>query len=266
MKKYILIITCFFAAVALHAQSVSVSFHIVWNASDEVPLVACAGDSVPFLEVTYANLSDSALYIPSLGRSNAEDRYPSMAITSFISPTQTIDELVASYHHANKSEKTISVDVSELFCLHVDDLAEDWSWQINCIHSYLELKRAAMHPEAHSAECKGDSPSPTCACVCERACHNRSPKQGAANFNVGSFSQELVFLKPHSTVTCTFDLMGFWHVGGAYEFCMEQDASSPQTIMRFADAIHLPEQINGFSLYQGQFLTEEAQAFLYLRP
>ena len=69
------------------------------------------------------------------------------------------------------------------------------------------------------------------------------------------YSSQFVFLNPRDTFEQEINLIGFYLLGGSYEFMIMDNLSPDYVLGKDGQKIELPEVVNGYRLYRKEFIT-----------
>lgn len=252
MKKGLLLIIVLFSSLQICAQCISVNLSIHWKKGENLFSVNEDSIYIPYLDVTYQNLSDKEFYFLRVAQNrNGFLPIPLTPSTSkrVIPPDKLIEyddysqgqyaiKLICSPFFASALE--IALDTIDINEEHEMDVINDVIFHI---HDYLSKQKKGQIIDKKWIYLSSDI----------------TPEKILNEFN-----DKFVFLKPGETYVDTFNLIAFKLVKGTFTFYVDSYLKSyvyvsaarnkGQSIFTY-DEIPLPLKVGDYKLYSDSIAT-----------
>ncbi len=249
------------------AQSVSINFSIEWRHENCYMPIACESDSIPILVIEYINLTDTSFYFQQVGNTSDCD-FPRFPVDGIYSSPNTqcrnIYDLAINIKDKHKN-RIFSVMISSLFS--ISEMHQQHSSPNDDISLVYNLLRklndcGSLFDDGYNWA-NGDLSYEKVLFYEKHS--NAKPNNSLFRYAIDNmvlldkYHKNLVFLRPNTTEYRYYNLIGFWYTGGCYTFRLPPNYKSPNFVYGWAsvEKIKLPSNINGFSLYNGSFQTNE---------
>lgn len=277
MKRIVLINILFImASVSGKAQGLALELSLNWKKAevkfDLPPLKPDTTVYVPHLKLIYRNLTERRIYTKKLFQSNKI--YPPVRLSSLINTEMDMAELAKL--HFNYQEKFYNVEITdgwEVLKPGTDTSVEreldninDELWQI---HAVLETQQAlnklgiqkqlSIFSYADKEVVSYREAQGSIFVEKEKRELLKPMKYGFPNRHLtqdeisGKYADGFVFLKPGETFEEEVSLIGFYLLGGNYEFILPNDSMPNYVVSDNGKKLSLPKVVNGYQLYEGFF-------------
>lgn len=278
MRVFFIHIFLFMACIAGQGQGLSLEISVEWRKTESKlnipPIKADSLMVLPFLKLVYRNLTREDIYFKNLF--DTEIKYPSVVLASLINTQMDLADRAKV--HAKYGSETFKVEIGEVWEVltlnfdfskeHENPIVNDDLFniyevletqellnalgvdkQLSCFNysgkeivSYRESQRLIFKVREKKKLVKSlevDFP-------------NRPLTQDEIT---GEYSNRFIFLKRGKTYEQKIDLIGFYIIGGSFEFLITNTFLPGYLVRRDRQKVNLPKVVNGHTLYNGVFLT-----------
>lgn len=254
MKKGLLLIIVLFSSLQVYSQSISVNLSTHWS-KGENPLSSNDSICIPYLDITYCNNSDKALYLMKVAQQrNGFFIIPLSPNTSKrkVTPGKLIryDDYSQDNYKIKLSSSPFNVNALEVIPDTIDYHEEHEVSYINddlfYIHDYLSGKKETqVNNEKLGYQSSDVTPEKI----------------------LNEFSDKFVFLNPGETYVDTFNLIAFKLVKGTFTFYVDPDLKAyvygsavwDKNQLRYTyEEIALPLEVGDYKLYADSIVANKA--------
>ena len=260
MKKIFLNTVFFFSFVSVYPQVISVELSIEWKKEDillpDTFLNGSNKSCVPYLNITYRNNSDSAIYFLKVSASNKG--IPPIVSLIFTSSENNVRPPLSFSNYSGKdyyvyignSPNCFNLwEVASDTCTLSQDYGEEMiNAELNDIYENLAKQlRVDIGYDFDSCPSKMDDME--------------------EDMLIKMYKDNFIFLKSGETFTEHYNLTGFYLLGGNFEFSIHPNffydymygegtwnADQKKWIL---NKLALPKHLNGYNLYSGMFLSNK---------
>jgi hypothetical protein len=267
------------AANALaNAQELSIELSVKWaKEKSELNIHPFApNDTVrfPILKFTYRNLAGEDIYFRNIYL--YKQAYPKVVVASLTNTEMDLSDRAKV--HASYKGKSYQVEISESWEVyeqgfdtskeHELHVINDDLWAIyTVLETQQSLNELVLQKQLSSF---GYSDKEFVSYkVARRLIFAEREKKGLAKSEEvhfpnrplteyeirGEYEDQFIFLKAGETYEREVNLIGFYLLGGSYEFVISNGSLYGYIINKDGQRIKLPKLVDGYQLYEGDFLT-----------
>ena len=276
MKKLIIILFAVIIQFISFAQCVKVELSIEWKEAKHLSPIAENGEKIPFLNIKYINTCDTAFYFQKIGNSNRLN-YPTLLSLILLNYPELPNRYELAKIGKNKcSKEKFVVEISDMFEIKDSSKLKEIEHGThiineNILNVYTFLERIQHRKTSNDIEIWNINDFSNENIIFYKENESKIKNENwVFNFNIdelekyGSFIEKcyynLIFLKPKREYTETYNLVGFWYVGGNYLFKIEEIKDYLFTYPDYKKTLYkdfFPDNFNGYKLYKGNITSNE---------
>jgi len=275
-KKIIILLNVILLQSLSFGQCIDIELSIEWQEAKHLSPIAENGEKIPFLNIKYINTCDTAFYFQKIGNPNRLS-YPALLSSLMFNYVEFPNRYEMAKIEKNEySNEKFIVEISSFFDIKDSSQLNDIKYcshiiNYSILNVYIFLERIQYRKTSNDIEGWNINDFNDENINFYRNNENKIKDEGwIFNFNIeelvkyGDFIEKcyynLIFLKPKSEYTETYNLVGFWYVGGNYLFEIEEIKDYFFTYPDYKKTLYkdfFPMNLNGYKLYEGNIIANE---------
>ena len=280
MRVFIIYLFCIMTS-GLLAQELSIELSIDWKKTevqfDIPPMKPDTVVSIPYFKITYRNLARHNIYFKKLYSSKS---YPPVISASLICTSMDMAERAKLQNNYDGVSHIVEIGdgwityTEDTYAIyksgeeHEFDIINDGLFEV---YAALETQESLNELGLQKQLSCFKYPDKTVVSYREAQSliFDEKEKRGLAksqeyHFPDGSlkeeeilkeYSDQFVLLNPREAYEQEVNLIGFYLLGGSYEFTIPNHSLPSNVLGKDRRKIQLPKVVNGYQLYEGAFLT-----------
>lgn len=269
-----------------YSQGISVELSVDWRRMEYQfnipPIQADSTVLVPFMKVVYRNLTEEDIYFPTFRYNFSEfyrsyQTYPPVILSGLMNTQMDMADRAEKAHLLYKDEfyKVEICDGSwEVFLKPQIDTSKEYEsdiinnafWEIHVVlETQDELNELKINKQLSCFE------HPDKETVSYREAQSLISEKRELETNIlqmyslseddvgAQYSDRFTFLKGGEIYEHEYSLVGFYILGGSYEFIISDNLFLGYIQGMYMQKIFLPTLVNGHQLYVGDFLTNSVE-------
>lgn len=246
MLKYLLIVSFLFLTNKIYCQQLNVDLSIKWMKSMSYLYNNKGLDSIPYLKITYANLSDDHIYFLKVYQN-------SVGLPRFFTSMENYCYKMDDFSKLDSTTVKWNVFVG-------GRQPDDYFWNI--------LPDSMDYFSEHESNIMNDILYSIYATLFDTLIYDKTGSVTSENEKksidwLGDFKDNIVFMQPNGTYSDYYSLVGFKILKGYYTFMFPINKMSDHLDVNLSldsinhcvksEKIYLPDWIDKYSLYRGCF-------------
>ena len=279
MMRFVLIyIVCLIAGMSAHGQGFSIELSVEWRKTeiwlDIASIKSNSATHIPFLKIVYRNLTDQSIYARKAFYQ--DNNYPPVIWASLINSEMDLADRVKI--KSDYQGRFYTVEIGETWEVSDQELDTSKEHELDVINDGLFEVYAVLETQQTLNEL-GLQKQLSCfkypdkAVVSYREAQSlifdEEEKRGLAKPQeyhfpdrplkeeeiLKEYSDQFVLLNPREAYDQEVNLIGFYLLGGSYEFTIANHSLPGYVPGKDTQKMQLPKVVNGHQLYEGAFLT-----------
>ena len=226
---------------------------------------------IPFLKIVYRNLSNSDIYFRSIVD---DDVFPPTTLAALINTEMDLSNQLINLPNYSDQKYNIYICPSKTFGSCWEVLSENINpvkeHMLDIINNDLHNIYAALQLQQYLDE-KGLATQLSCIRYHEKEeisfndARKLIPNQVPSQFHfpdqsltenkIQEYSEKFIFLKKDETHTQELNLIGFYLLGGTYQFSFTKKKMPTYVLSKSGKQLVLPKHVEKYHLYDEEFLT-----------